>query len=399
MERNRPTGRKKVVTDNSLGVHKRGEGQGTGPVGSGSRPTGGGGSGSDRGGDGGNRNAGPTRSGGGKSPLMLIIVLIVALLGGGGGLLGSGALTGGGTGASETVMESLAGNPTSASTSAWYTGANTSQMDNTVATGSRAKYTNLLGNGQDTVTIMIYLCGTDLESKSGMATRDLMEMTKANISDKVNVIVYTGGCARWQNQVLSTQTNQIYQVKSGGLQCLVQNAGSPAMTNPETLASFIQFLGLFVHGLFPDLDSVFGQLFPDGVFHLDHLGQFPLEFFIVVHELGQPFRVDPVVRPVIGQFRLFIPGLEQQPGAYRQSHEAGQEGPAEAHQQLGPCMEFLDLAVRILPLEREAGPHQMAGREDSFQFFLQFFLFHTCSLQKGRASGTSCTTLRLFCTY
>ena len=241
MERNRPTGRKKVVTDNSLGVHKRGEGQGTGPVGSGSRPTGGGGSGSDRGGDGGNRNAGPTRSGGGKSPLMLIIVLIVALLGGGGGLLGSGALTGGGTGASETVMESLAGNPTSASTSAWYTGANTSQMDNTVATGSRAKYTNLLGNGQDTVTIMIYLCGTDLESKSGMATRDLMEMTKANISDKVNVIVYTGGCARWQNQVLSTQTNQIYQVKSGGLQCLVQNAGSPAMTNPETLASFIQW--------------------------------------------------------------------------------------------------------------------------------------------------------------
>ena len=141
---------------------------------------------------------------------MMIIILIVALLGGGGGLLGSGALGGNDTGASQTVMDTLSGNATSASTSAWYTGANTSQMDNSVATGSRAKYTKLLGNGQDTVTIMIYLCGTDLESKSGMATRDLMEMTKANISDKINIIVYTGGCARWQNQVLSTKLNQIY---------------------------------------------------------------------------------------------------------------------------------------------------------------------------------------------
>ena len=122
MEQNRPTGRKKVVTDNSLGVHKRGEGQGTGPVGTGSRPGGvnrPGGSdrgGGQSGGDGGNRSAGPTRSGG-KSPLIIIILLIVVLLGGGKGFL-SGGLGGSDTGASESVMESLAGNPTSASTSA-----------------------------------------------------------------------------------------------------------------------------------------------------------------------------------------------------------------------------------------------------------------------------------------
>ena len=245
MEHNRPTGRKKVVTDNSLGVHKRGEGQGTGPVGTGSRPGVNRPGGSDHGGgqtggEGGTRSAGPTRSGS-KGPLLIIIILLVAVLGGGGGIL-SGNLGGGSdTGASESVIESLSGNPASASTSAWYTGASTGQLDNTVASGSRAKYTNILGNGQDTVTIMIYLCGTDLESKSGMATRDLMEMTKANISDKINVIVYTGGCARWQNQVLSTSCNQVYQVKSGGLQCLVQNAGAPGMTSPETLASFIQW--------------------------------------------------------------------------------------------------------------------------------------------------------------
>ena len=251
MEKKRPTGRKKFITDNSLGVHRRGEGQGTGPVGSGSRPGGstgggrptGGGHGTvggDRG-DGGSRGVGPARSGGGKSPLMIIIVLLVLLLGGGGGLLGSGTLSGNDTGASQTIMENLAGASTATSPSAWSAGANAGRLDTTVAEGSRAKYTSILGNGQDTVTIMVYMCGTDLESKSGMATRDLMEMTKANISDKVNVIVYTGGCSRWQNQVMSTKANQVYQVKSGGLQCLVQNAGTPSMTDPETLASFIQW--------------------------------------------------------------------------------------------------------------------------------------------------------------
>ena len=237
MDRKRPTGRKKFVTDNSTGVFKREEAGQGGPVGSGSHPGGGGGGDSGRSG-----GSGPTRSGG-KSPLAMIIVLIVALLGGGGGLLGSGALTGGGNGASEAMMENLSGGYSSSYSSAsdWNNDANVQQMDTAVASGSRAKYTTIKGGGQDVVTIMVYMCGTDLESRSAMATRDLMEMTKATIADNVNLIVFTGGCSRWQNQVVSTSVNQIYQVKSGGLQCLVQNAGTSSMTNPDNLASFIQW--------------------------------------------------------------------------------------------------------------------------------------------------------------
>ncbi|MBQ4487055.1 MAG: hypothetical protein II936_08630, partial [Oscillospiraceae bacterium] len=37
---NRPTGRQKHVTDDGKGVHRRGEGLGTGPVGNGQRPSG-----------------------------------------------------------------------------------------------------------------------------------------------------------------------------------------------------------------------------------------------------------------------------------------------------------------------------------------------------------------------
>ena len=118
---------------------------------------------------------------------------------------------------------------------------NSTALNTAVASGSRDKYTTILGNGQDKVTIMIYMCGTDLESQSAMATSDLMEMTKAKIADNVNIIVYTGGCKKWNNQVISNIVNQIYKVQSGGLSRLVDNAGKGVMTDPNTLASFIQF--------------------------------------------------------------------------------------------------------------------------------------------------------------
>ncbi|MBO6158352.1 MAG: peptidase C11 [Firmicutes bacterium] len=106
---------------------------------------------------------------------------------------------------------------------------------------ARGKYTNIVGGGQDKVTIMVYMCGTDLESKSGMATADLSEMAAANISDNVNVIVYTGGCKGWRNSIISNSVNQIYQVKNGGVSRLVENAGAGAMTSPDTLTEFINF--------------------------------------------------------------------------------------------------------------------------------------------------------------
>ena len=106
---------------------------------------------------------------------------------------------------------------------------------------ARAKRITPLGNGRDTVTVMIYMCGTDLESKYGMGTSDLGEMVKATISDKVNVIVETGGCRAWKNNIVSSSVNQIYQVQTGGLKRLESNFGTAAMTNPDNLATFIQY--------------------------------------------------------------------------------------------------------------------------------------------------------------
>ena len=106
---------------------------------------------------------------------------------------------------------------------------------------ARAKRVIPKGNGKDTVTVMIYMCGTDLESKYGMGTSDLGEMVKATISDKVNVIVETGGCRAWKNNIVSSSVNQIYQVQTGGLRRLESDFGKSYMTDPDNLASFIQY--------------------------------------------------------------------------------------------------------------------------------------------------------------
>ncbi|MBR3736225.1 MAG: peptidase C11, partial [Lachnospiraceae bacterium] len=198
-----PRNRQKNVTGSGNGVHKRGEGLGTGPVGSGSGMGNGSGSG------------GPKRSGGGLGIIGLIVVL---LLGGGGGLGallgGSGGSSDGGASSGSTAGSSAGGDlissvaqvalgsgfgssafsQVSGTSSAWVDGANTGKLNTEVAKEARARYTELLGDGKDTVTIMVYMCGTDLESKYGMATNDLNEMASATLSDKVNIIAYTGGC-------------------------------------------------------------------------------------------------------------------------------------------------------------------------------------------------------------
>lgn len=115
------------------------------------------------------------------------------------------------------------------------------EADETVTAGARDKFTVIKGKKKDTVTLLVYMCGTDLESQQGMATADLKEMLNASFGENVNLIVYTGGCNRWKNNVVSSRTNQIYQVKDGGLYCLEDNLGTASMTNPETLAGFIRY--------------------------------------------------------------------------------------------------------------------------------------------------------------
>ena len=279
----RPQGRKKRVTGGGSGVKKRGQGLGSGPVGSGKMPgSGSQGGSSERAGSGQSRPQGsrpqrvpggfPVRSGGrGNCSLFLIVAVIFIFvmfymsMGSGSGGDASGDYQ---SQVTPTVQATATPVPTqapavqasandysdylyslfgannsygTAASAAWASEANTGTLDTSVASGSREKRTVIRGGGQDDVTILIYMCGTDLESRSAMATRDLNEMMSAQNLDALNVIVYTGGCRNWQTKGISSSTNQIYKVSSGKMTRLENDMGSKVMTDPNTLVEFIKY--------------------------------------------------------------------------------------------------------------------------------------------------------------
>ena len=108
-----------------------------------------------------------------------------------------------------------------------------------VQTG-RAPRVTPLGNGEDQVTVMIYVCGSDLESDGGAATADINEILYATPSDNVRVILQTGGAKEWQNSVVDADTCQRWLATADGL-VLLDDAGQQNMTDPQTLTDFIQF--------------------------------------------------------------------------------------------------------------------------------------------------------------
>lgn len=244
---NRPAGRQRVGGGAGKSVSTHGPGLGTGPVGKSD------GYAQRRGGSsGGQRSSG---SGGRGKLILYIVIAVVVLLGGGKGISG---LLGGGGGGNQTVIPSqqsgsgsiagsLLGNLSSFSgngsySAGWMGDNNTGRLNTSVDPSARAKRTVLKGDGTDTVTMMLYLCGTDLESRSGMATNDLKEIAAATLSDKVNVLVYTGGCKDWKISGISNARNQIYKVEKGGqLRLLEKDRGDAAMTVPATLTDFITY--------------------------------------------------------------------------------------------------------------------------------------------------------------
>ncbi len=282
---NRPGGRSKRTVSGGGNANRRGSGLGSGGVGSGPRGSSGG---SFSGGSGGNRGVG----GGG-----LLAVLLALLIGGASngnkpskrGCLGrllvlalivvgvvllfnmcSGSTSGGflndllgGYTTTDTGLNSVDSN-TSGDTSGSLSdtlgsllgtyGSTTGQIapvsgssdvyrahepDRTVDASARDKFIDTAG--AESVTVMVYMCGTDLESKNGLATTDLQEMVSAPLGGNVRVIVETGGASRWQNSVIKSGTNQRFEVKQGGLATLDANVGKRSMVDPDTLADFIRF--------------------------------------------------------------------------------------------------------------------------------------------------------------
>lgn len=104
----------------------------------------------------------------------------------------------------------------------------------------REKYTKIIGNNEDDVTVMVYMIGTDLESRYGMATKDVYELLNGKSSDNINIVLQTGGCKQWNNSLFSNSSVERWIINSDKPQRLYKSFKA-SMTDPNTLSDFIRY--------------------------------------------------------------------------------------------------------------------------------------------------------------
>ena len=76
---------------------------------------------------------------------------------------------------------------------------------------------DLPGTGEPTTgkwVVELYMCGTDLESKAGAGTSDLVELTQLQPPDGVTFVIQTGGAREWHNN--QTKAGEIRRLPGGG---------------------------------------------------------------------------------------------------------------------------------------------------------------------------------------
>ncbi|MCR5119466.1 MAG: hypothetical protein K6B44_07600 [Lachnospiraceae bacterium] len=105
----------------------------------------------------------------------------------------------------------------------------------------REPLVNLRGNGEDEVTVMIYMNGSNLESYAGFATDDIREMLKADYSDKLHILIETIGTQYWQRYNISSEHTQRYAIEDFKLVLKDDTLPQLNCSEAENLCDFIRW--------------------------------------------------------------------------------------------------------------------------------------------------------------
>lgn len=87
-------------------------------------------------------------------------------------------------------------------------------------------------------TLLIYMCGSNLETKQGLAGKNIDEMLSAEISANTNIVIQTGGAKTWRKHGISADRSQRYVVKNGKLE-LLSSEENQNMGEAKTLTDFL----------------------------------------------------------------------------------------------------------------------------------------------------------------
>lgn len=135
----------------------------------------------------------------------------------------------------------------------------------------------------DTWSVFLYMCGTDLESDGAAASDNLAEIMQVNKSDKVNLVVETGGTAQWQTEGIDPNSLQRWEWDADGLS-LVDEQPLASMGDAQTLGDFLSWgvqsypaekymVVFWNHGGGSASGVEFDELFDDDSLLLSELGE------------------------------------------------------------------------------------------------------------------------------
>ena len=91
------------------------------------------------------------------------------------------------------------------------------------------------------VTVLIYMIGSELESSKAEASEDIAEMLASGIGNNVNVLIQTMGTNQWHTAGIASDRTQIYSIQDGELNLERNYREQLDSTSPDTLADFIKF--------------------------------------------------------------------------------------------------------------------------------------------------------------
>ena len=91
-------------------------------------------------------------------------------------------------------------------------------------------------------TVLVYMVGSNLESRLGNATADMEEMLASGIDfEKNNVILYTGGSRRWTGSIPADRNCVVDLSRPEEERIVAQTKGNSDMGAPETLSAFLKY--------------------------------------------------------------------------------------------------------------------------------------------------------------
>ena len=94
--------------------------------------------------------------------------------------------------------------------------------------------------GYENNLLMVYFCGSDLESKNGRASANIDELLSASIPSKTTIVIQTGGAYYWDKECISVNALDRYEIKDGALS-LLESVPMESMGKGQTLQSFLEY--------------------------------------------------------------------------------------------------------------------------------------------------------------